>query len=235
MMRNMKFYKKHHMTLIEILVASFLTMILLTAMFSFYRQIIMIDKEAEKLQKEHFKLAYLEKKLNSAIPNIISPTDAGKDFYFFTSNNATESNLLSLVFTFDNKVNLKSNHSNHLLARLFVDDKQNLCLATWGTPKYWDINPNPEITKEILLENVISLDFEFYVPQKKDRAGIVSKIQQAIDIQPEDSWHKSWSYKTQELPAMIKIHLIKKIDEKQYPVSFAFFLPNSNLSIMYDN
>lgn len=223
------------MTLIEVLIASLLTMILLSAMVLFYRQIIMIDKESQKLEKEHFKLAYLEKKLNSTIPNAISPTDPGKDFYFFTSNNATENNSLSLVFTFDNGVNLKNDKSNHLLARLFIDENQNLVLATWPSPKVWDINPNPEITKEILLENVSSMDFEFYVPPKRDRSTMVSKTQSAIDIQPENSWHKTWGYKTSELPAMMKLHLIKQIDNKEYPVSFAFFLPRSNLCIMYEN
>lgn len=234
MMRStqVRMYKKRqrHVTLIEVLIASMLTMILLTAIISVYRQVTLVDKESEKLHKEQFKLAYLEKRLSTVIPRIISPTDPSKDFYFFTSNNISGE---SLIFTYDHGISLKKEKAGHLLSCLYLDGK-NLVFASWVTPKHWDANPNPEMNKEILLEDVSSLEFEFYMPPKKDRSKMVPKTKADFELQPENHWHKNWSYKNQELPAMVKIHITKKLFDKTETMTFAFALPNSNLTIMYE-
>jgi len=230
-MKNMKF-KKNHVTLIEVLIATVLTMMLLTSITFLYRQVTLINKESERLQKEQFRLTYLEKRLGSIIPTIISPTDTSSDFYFYTSDGLIHDNQ-SLVFTYDHGVNLDKNQSNHLLGRLYVD-KNNLVLATWVSPKRWALNPNIEMKKEVLLENVSDLNFEFYMPPKKDRELVVKANSQTPDITLENHWHKTWSYKYNQLPPMMKIHFKKLIDNKTIPFTFAFSLPKSNLVIVYD-
>jgi len=221
------------MTLIEVLIASFLTMILLTAVTFFYRQVTLMTKESEKLQVEQFKLAYLEKRLSNTIPKIISPQDINKDFYFFTSDVLSQDIGTSLVFTYDHKVSLDQNFSNHILARLFVEG-HNLVLASWSSPKKWGSLPNLTMKKEILMENVSNLAFEFYVPPKRDRSHF-SKTAKPIEIQPENSWHKTWKASYNTLPALIKIHLTRKIEGKEVPVVFAFSLPKSDMQILYEN
>ena len=210
-----------------------MTMMLLTSITFLYRQVTLINKESERLQKEQFRLTYLEKRLGSIIPTIISPTDILEDFYFYTSEALIHDNQ-SLVFTYDHGVNLDKNLSNHLLGRLYVDSKKNLVLATWVSPRRWGINPNLEMKREVLLENVSDLNFEFYVPPKKDRELIVKPSKQTPDILPENHWHKTWSYRHNQLPPMMKIHFKKNIDEKPVPFTFAFSLPKSNLVIVYD-
>lgn len=231
---KLKKIKKYSVTLIEVLIATVLTMILLTSMTFFYKQVILIGRESEKLQSEQFRLAYLEKRLASIIPTIISPTDQAQDFYFYTSDVSINGNNLSLVFTYDNGVNLDNNLANHVLGRLFIDKKDNLVLGTWPSPKRWGVNPNLEMKREVLLENVSDLNFEFYVPPKRERDLVLKPKQQAVEIAPENHWHKSWSYRLNQLPPMIKIHMTKKNDKKLVPLTFAFSLPKSNLVIMYD-
>jgi len=218
------------MTLIEVLIATTLTMILLSAITFFYRQVHMLDKESEKLQKEQFKLAYLEKRLSSILPKIIAPS--AKDFYFFTSN-AFGSNL-NLVFTYDAGVSLDQKKSNHQLGRLYIDDKHNLVLASWESPKRWIPNTSPDMKKEILIENVNDLQFEFYMPPSKNRTEM-HKSKKIPEIQPENSWHKNWSYRHNQLPALIKIHVTTEINKKAVPIVFAFSCPKSNYCIMYEN
>lgn len=220
------------MTLMEVLIASFLAMILLTAATKLYRQAVLTGKESDKLQEEHFKMAYLEKKLSSLFPKTLSPRSKKGDFYFFTNEQSPYDR--GLIFTYDQGVDLQSTHSNYLLAKLFLDKNKNLVLASWPSPKRWQEPAAPPLKKEILLENVESLSFEFYVPPKRDRK--MMGVQSILDeIQPDNSWHKSWKASYNQLPALIKILVIKKNNGKEKLFTFAFSLPNSNFQIVYEN
>jgi len=219
--------KKKQMTLIEVLIASILTMVILTSLSFFYAQVTGMNKMSEKLQKEQFKLAYLEKRLSTVIPKIISPTDPNKDFYFFTSD--VLSSGTSLVFTYDNGVQLSKEHSNHLLGRLFLEDN-NLVLASFASPKRWERYPNPTLLKEVLMENVQSLNFEFYVPPKKEKSAVVPHP--LSDLIEGNRWHKSWPQHYQQLPAIIKIQIKIVIAGKEETMTFAFALPKSNMVIV---
>lgn len=219
---------KNPITLIEVLIASLLTMIILTGLTFFFAQVMSMNATSEKLQKEQFKLGFLEKRLATILPKVISPTDPSKDFYFFTSEALNSGQ--SLVFTYDNGVQLSKEHSNHLLGRLFLDEG-NLVLASITSPKRWELFPNPTLQREVLLENVTSLQFEFYVPPKKDRSALVSQ-NPSIDLIADNQWHKSWSPDFKQLPAMIKIHIKKDIQESQETILFAFPLPKSTMVIL---
>lgn len=224
--------QRRSMTLMEVLIASFLAMILLTAATSLYRQAVMIGKESEKLQEEQFKIAYLEKKLSFIFPRIVAPRTPSKDFYFFTNDGASTDK--GLIFTYNHGIDRQSTHSGHLLAKIFIDQAQNLVLATWPSPKKWGEPANPTLTKEILLQDVLSLNFEFYVPPKKDRSFMVPQGN-LDEIQPENSWHKSWKASYNGLPALIKILITKKKGDKEIPFTFIFWLPNSDFQIFYEN
>lgn len=222
------------MTLMEVLIATFLTMILLTTITFFYRQVTLMSKESEKLQHERFKLAYTEKRLFNVIPRIISPTNINNDFYFYTSE-ALQNNSTSLVFTYDHRISLGKNQSNHQLGRLYIDDKNRLILSSLISPKLWELNPNLTLKKEVLMDNVSNLSFEFYVPSEKSATGMLKKVPASVEISPENSWHQSWKASYNQLPSMIKIHMIQKIENQEIPIVFAFPLPNSSKVIIYEN
>lgn len=221
------------MTLIEVLIATTLTMILLVTVTFFYRQMTILGRQSEILQKEQFHLSYLEKRLMAVIPKTLSPSN--NDFYFYTSD-ALINNFQSLVFTFENGVKMDCSDSGHCLARIYVDSAQNLVLGTWASPNRWESNPNLQMKKEILMENICFLNFEFYVPPKKDRSEMVKTKAKSTEIIPENSWHQSWNSNYNQLPAMMKIHVkIKKKKESEKDAVFAFPLPRSQMVIFYDN
>jgi hypothetical protein len=225
--------KRHYVTLIEVLIATVLTMILLTAITFFYRQVSLINFESEKLQKDQFRSAYIENRLSTIIPKIISPTDIHKDFYFFTSDVYAQDGNQSLVFTYDGGVQLGKDDSHHQLGKLYVYEKK-LILASWVSPNNFGQNINLDFKKEILMDDVTNLSFEFYVPPTKFRGEILGASKLGTDIIPENYWHKTWTYRYNQLPAMIKIHLTHTTNGKLIPMTFAFALPKTNLVIMYD-
>jgi type II secretory pathway component PulJ len=225
--------KRHYVTLIEVLIATVLTMILLTAITFFYRQISIINMESEKLQKEQFRSAYLEKRLSSIIPQIISPTDLHQDFYFFTSDVFAQDGNQSLCFTYNGKVKMESSDANHQLGKLYVDNKK-LILASWPSPNTFGQQAYVDFRKEVLMEDVTSLSFEFYVPPKKDRTDVVGSSQTGTDPTPENHWHKTWNYRYNQLPAMIKIHITHQTAKTTTQLDFAFAMPKSNFVIIYD-
>lgn len=227
-----KLKQKRFMTLIEVMIATFLTMILLTAITFFYRQASFMTKESDKLQQEQFKQSYLEKRLFNLLPMAISPRDLHNDFYFYTSEALSENGNMSLVFTYDHGVDKDAKMSNHRLGRLFLDSTNQLVLASYPSPISWDVNPNPILKKEILAEDIVILSFEFYVTPKKDRSSLSKIPKNLVDIQPENSWHKSWKSSYNQLPAMIKVHLTKKNSDKE--IIFSFSLPNSDMVVMYE-
>lgn len=220
------------MTLIEVLIATTLTMILLVAVTFFYRQMTILQRESEKLQKEQFQLSYLEKRLMGVIPKTLG--SKSKDFYFYTSDELING-FQSLVFTYNNGVQMEAEYSGNCLGRIFVDHNNNLVLATWPLKSRSENNINLQMKKEILIENISFLSFEFYVPPKKDRGEMVKSSVKLTEIVPENSWHQAWNTSYNQLPPMIKIHIkLKNNDDTGDFSAFAFPLPNSDMVIFYE-
>lgn len=154
-------------TLLETLIAVGLMVIVLSTMTFFYRQIDAINIQAESIQKESFRMRYVENRLNAILPKAISKECEEKDFYFYTSENAGGPFLpgspVSLVFTYDNGIDLSKVFSNRVLGRLYVDEAGRLSLATWPIPQRWAEGGDPPMKKEVLMENVDGLRFQFFV------------------------------------------------------------------------
>lgn len=159
------------MTLLETLIALGITMLVLSTLTFFYRQIDAINSQVEKVQKESFAMRYVENRLAAVLPNSVSETDSKKDFFFFTTTSSftfAKQGSPTLLFTYDNGVKLDKLFSNHVLGRLFLDSENNLCLATWPSPSRWTEGVNPPMKKEVLLEGVKELSFGFFVAPERD-------------------------------------------------------------------
>jgi len=227
--------RRQAMTLLEVLIASVLTMLLLSTLTYLYREVQVINTQIEKVQKEQFQRAYVQKRLSTVIPKIIAPISQNNDFFFYTSSSwdgLTKDGAPSLVLTFDHGVNLDKDHASNVIGRIFLDPQGNLCLATWPSPKRWEPGRQPSMKKEILLSNVHSLSFEFYVPPERARDLLVKG--EEIKAIPANSWHKEWRQEYRALPPMMRLHVTQINQGKSIPISFAFSLPQSRWMIFYE-
>lgn len=227
--------RRQAMTLLEVLIASGLTMLLLSVLIYLYRDVQLVNIQIEKIQKEQFQRAYVQKRLSTVIPKIIAPTSQKSDFFFYTSSawdRLTKDGAQSLVLSFDHGVNLDKDHASHVIGRIFLDPEGNLCLATWPSPKRWEPGTYPSIKKEILMTNVQSLSFEFYVPPERSRDLLIKEME--IKVMPTDSWHKEWRQEYRSLPPMMRLHVSQVVEGKSLLNSFAFAIPQSRWIAFYE-
>lgn len=244
MNKNRLLVLKRYITFLELLIAMALTSLILTVLFYFYRDIDWLNQDMEKSQQEAFRLSYVQNRLADVLPSAISPRTAEEDFFFFVSTDA--GGLLkpgnpSLVFTYNFGPNRDPQFAGHVLGRLYLDTHNNLSLSTLPSPARWSHASTLKIKNEILMQDVESLAFSFYVPPQRERSQAGNKApkgsfgkgkNQAADIQPKDAWHNDWKSDYHQLPAIVKV--ILKIKNKEEPVTFAYPLPLSDFVIVYD-
>ena len=164
--------RKHFFTLLETLIAMALTVVVLTTLTYFYRQIDQLNTQAEAIQAESFKMRYVENRFATIFPQAVSETDKAKDFFFFTISDPggifARGSPISLVFTFNNGVDLNKLFSQHILGRIYLDTNGRLCMATWPSPNRWVEGAKIPMELEVLLENVDAMKFWFFIaPDKK--------------------------------------------------------------------
>lgn len=230
--------KKRPFTLIEIIISLGLTALVLTTLTYFFMQMQEINAKAEKTLERVFQIAYLQSRLSNVIPKAIAENTPKKDFIFYTTNESNsemiKSGTASLVFTYDNGMDLNKSISNNVLGRLFVDNEKKLVLATWPSFVRWKEGTMPPMKKEILSENIDDLNFDFFVAPDVDRSKVVGSqdsVQKKKIAHPEPpgTWLKGWRAEYYELPAIMRVNVVKE----GKPISFTFPLPNSNKVLFY--
>ena len=238
----MKTISRRPMLLVELLIAMSLTMVILSMMLVFYDQVDRANSALEKEQNSSFRKLYLSTRLAAAIPKTISFNDQDKDFFFFTSSGIdsfAKSGTSSLIFAFDNGVKLDPLFSNHVIGRLYVNHKDQLCLATWPSSKRWK-DDIPPMKNEILYEHVDALSFEFFIPPAKDRQMILDKNKikipknENIPLEMAGDWKKEWHQEYKDLPALMKILVGVHAPEGEQTIVLAYPLPKSHLIVLYD-
>jgi hypothetical protein len=172
----MKIIRRQYVTLLETLIAVAWTTLILSTLSYFYSQIDSLNNQTEELQRQSFKLRYVESRLAKILPNVVALNKAKKDFYFFTVSDASglfkPGSPGTLFFTYDNGVDLNKSLSSYVLGRLYLDEQGRFCLATWPAPSNWVEGVNPPMKNEVLLEGVESLKISFFVPPNKNWKGI---------------------------------------------------------------
>lgn len=235
--------RKQSMTFIELLISMGLTALILMTLLYFYRDIDWLNNDMENSQKEAFKTAFVQNRLADVLPSSLTPRLAEKDFYFFLSHDANgllKPNNPSLVFTYNFGPSRDSSLAYYVLGRLYLDNENRLVLSTMPTPSRWDQVTKVKLRKEVLLENVDSILFRFYVPPKKDLSlvgnaapkGILTKGKADTEVEG-DRWYEDWKSEYEQLPAMIEV--ILKLDKTDEPLKFVFPLPLSEHVILYEN
>lgn len=234
---------KHPFTLIEILISLTLTALILTSLGYFFNEVNHLNRTSERLKQENFRLRFMEDRLMAVLPKAIAPNDPLKDFYFFTSTSSDSQfkmNSPSLVFTFDNGVNLvDADFSNHVIGRLYLDKDGAFSLAVLPSTSRWKANEPVPAKREVLLENVEELTFEFFSAPDKPRSffqngNATPPNLQIEEAEPKGSWLKDWKYSYYQLPALVKIKLKIKTDEGVIGKTLVFPMIKSNKYIVYE-
>ena len=235
--------RKHHMTLLEVLIALALLAILLTSLMGIYQQMNTIERKISISRQENFRYLYLQYRLGQVLPNVVEDEAIGKeiDFAFYTSSSGPiQPNTESLVFIYDNGIDGNPLFSNHVIGKLFLDTKGRFCLATWPSFKeYSDINPPMRL--EVLMEDIHELSFAFYRAPKKEEDENKSQST-GVDKRYGD-WEKMfWSSEDEELPAIVRIGLVpktenegKQIQKNIKPVIFPFLIAPTKNRIIYQS
>lgn len=175
--------KKRFITLIEVLIALGLTMLLLSTLTFFYHQMSYVNTRMEKVQEYTFQELFLQTRFARIFPSLIAEKatrykkDTRGDFYFFTSTNQGslfKPGTQNLIFTYNNGQSLNKSLANFTLGRLFVTPQNQLVLATWPAPSRWSATTDvlPAMKKEVLMDNVENLTFEFYVAPDRNQDAI---------------------------------------------------------------
>lgn len=243
-MKQPLYHAKRHLTLLEMLIAMAMTAVILMTLAMFYQNASHIGFELDKLKAQSFSLRHAENRLMRIFPAILKAGNPNFLFCSFNAEGLTAENSQNLLFTFNNGDSLDKIFSNEVIGRLFVDRNQALMLAYWPLPKRLKEPINSAldavpIKKELLLENVEALHFEFYVAPEEEKeekpnkgAEDAQSEQPVAELPARGEWSRApWVQEYQQLPAMVRI----KIKQAQVaePLIFSLPLPSSKARIVY--
>lgn len=239
--------KKRCMTLLETLIAMTILSVLLVLVFGLFRELSVINMMTEEKQSEAFKIRYLDSRLSYMFERLVNEKASERIFYFYTEPpNSAFSRYPSLVFTFNNEVRRDPDYSGDVLARLYLNQENELWLLTW--PLLVE-DPNDYMRKELLATNVVDIKFLFYAAPERLKKGAISVDKVGPGVIQRNWWHENeWLNKgpelkrEREMPSIMKIILTfgegqqgsRRLKEKDDQVTeFAFVLPSSRNPVYY--
>lgn len=230
-------------TLLEVIIAMSLLAVIMTLLGYSYLQLQLLSLEQDKVEEKRYKLAYLQSRLASIIPKTVAEGGNGNGFFFYTSGDQQgglfKDGSASLVFVYDNGLDLQPEFSNEVIGRLYLSPQGQLVLASWPLPKRWSKSEMPPVKKEVLLEGVSQLRFSFYNAPEVDRSKVTKNKKgikrRFVKAEPADSWFDSWQQDYYELPAILRMDLtLTGAGEKEAEdFTMVYPLPNSQQVIYY--
>lgn len=231
--------KKSNFTLLEALIALTLAALLISTLTYFYGQMSRIDAQIEHDQQENFAKRLLENRLSYTLQRAVKSSN--KEFEFFTSAGGPlvmKAPGHSLLFTYNNSIDLDKSLSNEVLGRLFVDNQNRLVLATWPAPSTWNRSGIvPEMKREILMEQVDRVEWSFFVPPAYERGKTSPK--QTVQPSPPNDWRTDWLSDFHQLPAIVKVTVyplpVGGQKKESLPIQLVFPLPQTDQPIYYGN
>ena len=224
--------RRSYITLLETLIAMSLLSVLLVLIFGFFREVTTLSNLAEVKEQESFKLRYLDSRLAYLFERIVHEKAKDRTFYFYLDEPKDGvSAFPSLVFTYFNEARADPTLSGDVLARLYVNRDNKLCLAVWPIHA---LQPWEFVHKEILLEHVEKLDFELYAaPERVSGKNFITTNEVDPNKPERNVWHQNhWPRSFQGIPAIIKLTIqTDRKDREKW--EFAFVLPSSAFPIYY--
>lgn len=230
------------------MIAFALVSVLLATLMGFYRQLNVLQTETDQLRRRTFQLRYLQSRLADVLPRALAPKkklpkDEIPDNFFYVSTQEEQGlfSAPSLVFTYDNQKDLVPDFCNGVLGRLYrvvKDGKSQLWLATWPRPSC-STNAS-RVRRELLLDEVAKLDFDFYEPPLTETAATPTPSPEGAPAEPVEiptpgAWQKIWPMSYQQLPAIIKVEIQltpKRGKAEGETFTYYFPFPNSEKPII---
>lgn len=214
--------------LIEVLVATSLFVLMLTAIFGIFWRTAKTNHELNKLRIANEHLLITQARLQevfSGITNKKSP----KPYFYVEPNNLK--NGISLVFTTERLQEHEDVFSVDVIIKLYVEDGQ-LILATF--PYFEEEEGIPNIMqKEALLSNVTDLKAEFFLGQESEQESQKKeeKEEDTSKKPPRGRWTDMWLQEYDRTPNLVKLHIKR---EKSSSCTLWIFLPTTLNTIVYD-
>lgn len=213
------------MTLLEVIIAMSLTSFLLMILMIFYLEASQMNKLNDKAAQQSFQERYVDNRLASVLSNLIPETDSKRPFYFMTTPDLEAAGIATgpaLIFGYDNTMRWDRNFSGDVVGTLYVDRHHRLCLVTTPSLIHWKDESTLPLNKEVLMENVESIQFTFLEPPQDEIVRIK---------QPELESYSEWKKDYERVPAIIKLRVSLKGNLGDR--NFAFVLPRKDNPILY--
>ncbi len=198
--------KKWHFTLLEVLIASALTVVILSVLIGAYFQAQNAVFEGERRRMELWPKRIFAMRMESLFYKIPDADEKKQIFFsslaqggFYAPGSQT------LLLTYDNTTSREIAFTNEVLGRLFVDNLNRLTLLTWPARRKWK-EELPLPRREVLFNNVKNLSFQF------------------LDL-PENGapqWKEQWTKEETTLPGMVKIFVTFSDNSEE---QFIFLIP----------
>lgn len=211
----MKFLKKNNFTLLEVIISLSLITIIITFLFGFFSKVMKIEKIIEKKKLEILAINQTQIKLTQVFSNVYQG-DFINQKPFYTKDVKNPKGPV-LYLSYDNKIDSDANFSLIVKAKLFIDNKKNLCLHSFSR----DENEKKP-REDILLKDVDKIEYNFLA-----KSDIKLKKHKLNNFSEKICSYNFWPKKAETLPFAIKIKIIKNKDS----LDFAFFLPGSHVKM----
>jgi hypothetical protein len=200
--------KKKYFTLLELLIAMSMAAALIVSVLYFYRYATHLDAEITKTERRSFQSGLLQGRLTYIFSRANVSGEKNKKPLFFTLPEymgLTQGP--SILFTYESDA-AGGTFSDTVLARLFLNPKNQLCLAIWPYNRAVPAQGMPPMHFEVIAENIEKIDFDFLVGES--------------EATPAGSFVQSWPSSVASIPAAFRLYATRKGEDVQ---TFAFPIP----------
>lgn len=213
--------RRRPFVLIEVIIATTLFILMLTAVFGIFWRTAKTTNSLNKLRIANEQLLVTQAKLQSTFSKVLFKKRYNPYFYIETDGNSSQP---ALIFTVDNLVQTSAELSGIVLTKLYVEDEQ-LMLATFphiqeGLPELME--------KEALLSKVTNFKVElFLAPEPSKEAA----DEETTKKPPQGSWTDRWPKEYNQAPTLIKLTITKR---SAGTFSLWFMLPEMVNTVLYE-
>ncbi len=194
-----------------------LTAILLSCLFSFWAGSAKVEVRLQRTREQGLARAYVQTRLEQIFTNLVAEDPKGS---IYTKDS-------DLVVVFNNGIDPDPSFSGPILAKIYLDEEQNLALALWPIE---EVKKKERIwRKEVLLRNVSHCEWEFL----GEKQGLSTPEKQKVTVRPVNAsleWRSHWPLSVGGMPAVVRL-VIALPDT--LPLRFAFRVPAGALIPTY--
>ncbi len=225
--------RRNSFILVEVIVGTILFAGLLAVMFGIFWRCSKINEIISQKRKQHEQILIVQGRLQDIFNNSMFHKATLRKSYFFIEDAKMQGGQ-SLVFTYAHSGEAQEPFVSQLGAKIYVDDEKKLCLAAWPyTKKIYNL---PEtVRKEILLDNVDSLEIELFAGSEVDREKRSSsrKEKAPADKIEECKWLSVWPKEAERRPVLVRLTCHRNSSQLP-PLYFTFFIPKQIYMILYN-